>query len=62
MSKLDSLLAYVQAAKKAAAVNAHQGREDYRYWEGVMVAYQDIENLMTRGETPEQEVLRTWSI
>lgn len=52
------LLAYVQAAKKSAAVEAHQGREDYRFWEGKMVAYADIESLLTarnRRKSEDQE-------
>lgn len=48
MTRTERLLEYVQAAKKYAAILAHQGREDYRYWEGVLVAYQDIENLLKK--------------
>jgi hypothetical protein len=48
--RLARLLAYVQAAKKAAAVAGHQGHsaEDDSYHMGRSVAYQDIENLLTR--------------
>ena len=48
VTRTERLIQYVQACKKRAAILAHQGREDYRYWEGVMVAYQDIENLLNK--------------
>lgn len=63
-AKLRALLAYVRAAKKAAAVAGHQGHsaEDDHYHMGRAAAYQDIENLLasrsgdqhaTEGQGPE---------
>jgi len=44
----DKLLAYVQAAKKAAAVKGHLGYETDEYWMGAASAYQDIAELLSR--------------
>lgn len=44
----EKLLAYVQAAKKAAAVAGHQGLNTDKFHMGEAFAYQNIENLLMR--------------
>lgn len=44
----EKLLAYVQAAKKAAAVAGHQGLSTDEFHMGEALAYQNIENLLVR--------------
>jgi hypothetical protein len=51
--RIARLLEYARAAKKAAAVAGHQGRDDIgdnlgdHYYMGQAVAYQNLENLLT---------------
>ncbi len=44
--KPDKLLAYVRAAKQAAAVKGHLGLDEDNYWMGAAWAYQDIEGVL----------------
>lgn len=49
MTDLEKLLAYVQAAKKSAAIKGHSTDHDVNLFEmGKAVAYQDIENIINR--------------
>lgn len=46
----NALLAWVQAAKKVAAIRAHDEREveQQQYFGGMASAYQDVENMLVK--------------